>query len=141
MNRKYLLISFLMLMLTFTSCSYHANYNISSLKKGINIDETIELMEEGDFGLELIDDEYENELYNVKEIENSEVLIVNRIYTPKLGYDEVYYILAFEDNKLIYWGLPYEFANHPEMKIKEIGKFASEIIVKNYAEPEGVYED
>lgn len=36
------------------------------------------------------------------------------------------YFAVFEDNKLLYWGYPYEFNRHPDIRLNEIGRLAVE---------------
>lgn len=37
------------------------------------------------------------------------------------------YIAVFENDKLLYWGHPYEFNRHPDPRLNEIGRIAVEM--------------
>jgi len=46
------------------------------------------------------------------------------MFTLKLGGITADYIAAFNDDKLLYWGHPYEFNRYPDPVINEIGREA-----------------
>ncbi len=43
-------------------------------------------------------------------------------FTLKLGGITADYVAAFSDDKLLYWGHPYEFNRYPDPVINEIGR-------------------
>jgi hypothetical protein len=45
-------------------------------------------------------------------------------FTLKLGGIKADYLAAFNDDKLLYWGHPYEFNRYPDPVINEIGREA-----------------
>lgn len=46
-------------------------------------------------------------------------------FTLKLGGITADYLAAFNDDKLLYWGHPYEFNRYPDPEINEIGREVS----------------
>ncbi len=73
------------------------------------------------------------DLENLKQTINpTKVLITKKYYLGQVGDKESFYIFAFENDKLIYWGLPLEFARVNDLKLNEIGELTVKIIQKEY---------
>ena len=47
-----------------------------------------------------------------------------QVYELHNGGDNSDYLAVFENDKLLYWGYPYEFNRHPDATLNEIGKTA-----------------
>ena len=48
----------------------------------------------------------------------------------KAAGNENYWIYAFKDNKLFYWGYPYQFKRHEDNEIRIFGEYATQYMVK-----------
>ena len=54
-----------------------------------------------------------------------------QVYALSMGNVTSDYLLAFKNDKLIYWGYPYEFMRHSDPAIVEIGRWTVEKIEKD----------
>lgn len=91
---------------------------------GLTQIETINLMKDYTCGYYKINDK------SYTEINNPELSsLSSKKYSVIVGYKgNVYHYWAFENDKLIYWGLPLEFARHESQIINEIGIEAAKLI-------------
>lgn len=53
-----------------------------------------------------------------------------QVYKIAMGDYQSDYFLAFKDNKLYYWGFPYEFSRHSDPFINDIWRWAMEELKK-----------
>ena len=58
--------------------------------------------------------------FELTEIKDMSIKV--RVFSRKEGYSQVY--VAFVDNRLYYWGYPYEFNRHSDPLINKIGHLA-----------------
>ena len=47
-----------------------------------------------------------------------------QVFEIDLGSYSALYLAVYSDDKLLYWGYPYEFNRHPDPLLNEIGKTA-----------------
>ena len=57
--------------------------------------------------------------YKIEKLGKIDIFYYNMFMYKRLG---VYYILAFENDKLLFWGLPEDFNKSPDPKLNKIGK-------------------
>ena len=119
----------LILVLAFISCSPIIHKGLWKLKKGLNETEVIEIVDD-------------NKKTEVLKIEKSEIIKVTlksddiNKYSIIIGkkfinFDDQYYVYAFKNNQLIFWGTTLEFARHESPMINEIGEQSIKYIEKD----------
>jgi hypothetical protein len=145
MKRKSSIYCSLIFILLLASCSQYyrmqllsSNINLLSIKKGMPSNEIDSLIQENnDTKLIIINKKNVFEIPIEKEKpEKYEVIIEKRILPIGLRF----YIYAFNNNKLFYWGTPLEFARNESAIFNEIGIESAKLIEK-YKESEKSIED
>lgn len=128
--KKY--ISLLILLSIFTiSCSHQINKEFLKIKKGLSSEEVMSIIDDnGGTNYLSLHDNYVNEI-KVSNSTNKYTMIIGRkVYVTT--YQK--YVYAFENNKLIYWGLPIEFARNSSPLINQIGEEAIRLLNEYDAE-------
>ncbi|MCX6155016.1 MAG: hypothetical protein NT007_12760 [Candidatus Kapabacteria bacterium] len=62
------------------------------------------------------------ETIEISEIPNKKVVV--DVYPMSNGAHTSFYFIAYVDDKLVYWGYPYEFGRHKDEMINKIGEIA-----------------
>ncbi len=131
------ILIFILLTLLLSSCHYTAYVRLLHIKYGMPSNEVMQILASDNFDnkdVHLINGEKDfYDLENLKQTINpTKVLITKKYYLGQVGDKESFYIFAFENDKLIYWGLPLEFARVNDLKLNEIGELTVKIIQKEY---------
>lgn len=128
-NNKILLICISLSLLFISSCSNLYFEDLAHIKRGMTIEEVVNVLENNEFdkGLELISSEIDEDIYDINN-SNMRALIVEKEHP----FEEIYYVMLFEDNKLEYWGENYHFVSHPDEKISSLSRQFSEILEEHY---------
>lgn len=117
-----LIISFLIFVSSCNSFVYRSNLE---LRKGQPVVTVKKILDDDSY----IDDFSDNDFYKIDEPEFNhfgkiELIIKKRYYID----DYQYYVYAFRDDKLIYWGYPVEFTRSGNELLYLIGRKAADII-------------
>jgi|GEM_PF-910426 len=120
------------------SCTSYMYYQIYQLRLGMDKANVFDVIEsdEHDRSLFLINS-FEEDLYNIsKKVNESNisVLIVYKYFSDVTWNEDSYYYLAFQDDKLLYFGMPFELTRHSNELISKIGEEANQIVLKEYKE-------
>lgn len=133
-------ILFLISIFAISSCSYFAYERLMNIERGMDKTDLVNVMESDEYSnddVTLINDS-ESDMHDISnEVNGSEkisVLICNKYQILQDGSETPYYIFAFENEKLLYWGLPLEFGRNKNKKIQQIGDAAQKIIKEKYLE-------
>lgn len=121
------LIMLSMLLLLSSCASYFLYEELAHIHKGMTISEVKTVVDSGDFGfgIGLINDEIEKDMYT----SNS----VKYLVTERTAYGEYqYYVFLFQNDKLVYWGFPYQVANHSKSEISDASADISKTIKEKY---------
>ncbi len=122
------IILLLMFAMLFSCSSPIIHRGLWKLKKGINTAEVINIVEDNS-GTKLIEvDGKSASAINVPNVTNKYAVVIGQKYMY-LNYQ--YYIFAFENDKLIYWGTPLEFSRHTSPLINQIGELSIPLIEKD----------
>lgn len=131
------LIIFMTFTIILTSCLSTSYMRLLNIRMGMSSEQIFNILESdeyNDYDVHLINGR--EDLFDISQQVQSnssiKVLIANKYYPMQSGDDEPYYLFAFEDEKLIFWGLPLEFARKNDPKINKIAELAVEIINKDY---------
>jgi hypothetical protein len=119
-----ILISFLLL----SSCSQLAFRSLMQIKKGSSLSD-VESFTLNDQFVQSID-HYDNDTYDISsEMKTSAKrpvhVIVKKLYHAQSNQ---YFVFAFEDEKLVYWGYPIDFEKTREPFLQKIGDLSNGII-------------
>jgi len=121
-------IMIITIILLLTSCSSHFFYEeLAHIHKGMKIDELKNVIESEDFGygIALINDEIEKDIYTSNNIKY--------LVTERAAYRESsYYVFLFQNDKLVYWGFPYQIANHSQSEISGASPDISKTVKEKY---------
>lgn len=115
------------------SCTTYKFAALYQLRRGMSYQEAKQVLTDENYdGMETISS-YESDTYTEK-IENDSIRIVFMMkeYQARTKNDEALYIFAFQNDKLIYWGFPYEFTLSQNAKYSKIGTKAMEIANTKY---------
>ena len=122
------IILILMIGMLFSCVSPIIHKGLWKLKKGIKTEEV----------LNIIDDNVGTKLIKVGKKTITEIkidqasskfsVIIGQKY---MNFSYQYYVYAFENDKLIYWGTPLEFARHSSPVINQIGEISIPLIEKD----------
>lgn len=128
-GKNKILISIFFSLFMISSCSTFYFEDLAHIKRGMTIEEVINIVEDEKFdsGLSLVSSDYNEDMYNF-DSGNMKALIVEKEHP----LEEVYYIMLFEDNKLEYWGENYHFVSHPDERISSMSKQFSKILSEHY---------
>jgi len=128
-SKKIVLICISLSLFFITSCSTFYFEDMAHIKRGMTMEEVINIVEGDKFdsGLTLISSDYNEDIYEVKG-SNMKALIVEKEHP----FEEVYYVMLFDDNRLEYWGENYHFVSHPDDNISSMSKQFSEILEEHY---------
>lgn len=110
-------------------CSGIMHEGLWPLKKGLPAEKVLELVDDnsGTDCLEINDKNISS--INLKsDATKKYTVIIGRKY---MNFAKQYYIYAFENDKLIYWGTPLEFARHSNALINQIGTECVPMIEKD----------
>ena len=111
-----------------TSCASHFFYEeLAHIHKGMTTTELKTILDSGDFGhgIGLINDEIEKDMYTSNSIKF--------LVTERVAYGEYqYYVFLFQNDKLVYWGFPYQVANHSKSEISGASPDISKTIKEKY---------
>lgn len=120
------------------SCSYYMYYQIYQLRLGMSKAEVFDIIESSEHDRSLfIINSFEEDMHNIsKRVKEKDVkiLIVYKFFSDVTENEDSYYYLAFKDDKLLYFGMPYELTRHSNELISKIGEEANQIVMKGYKE-------
>lgn len=110
-----------------SSCNSFVYRSNLELRKGQPVATVLEILKHDSY----VDDISENDFHKIDEPEFNhfgkiELIIKKRYYID----DYQYYVYAFNDNKLIYWGYPIEFTRSGNELLYLIGRKAADIIIE-----------
>ena len=121
-------IIMLSLVLLLSSCaSYFFYEEFAHIHKDMTISELVTVIESDDFGygVGLINNEIEKDMYSSNSIKY--------LVTERIAYGEYqYYVFLFQNDKLVYWGFPYQIANHSKSEISGASPDISKTIKEKY---------
>ncbi len=100
-----------MLAFTLVSCSIFTQGEANKLVMGISPEAAKEMVSD------VPHDEFE---FTVMSIPNDKFLAIE--YIMALGTSRTPFFLVFRNNKLFYWGFPYEFNRYPDAEMNAIGR-------------------
>ena len=138
---KKLLIILPLLILVLSSCSNYSYQNLLHIRKGMLTDEVVEVISsfwKPNFDVFMIENS-QSDLYDISRQIKSKTNTTILITMKKSAGQRPYYIFAFENDKLIYWGLPVDFKRSANDKFIRIAKAAVKIIRRDY--PEETWND
>lgn len=121
-----IMLSFVLLLSSCTS-AFLLYENLAHIHKDMTTQELKNVLENDDFGygVELINDDMEKDMYT----NNS----IKYLVTERRAYGESsYYIFLFQDDKLVYWGFPYQIANHSKSEISGASPDISKTVKEKY---------
>ena len=133
---KYL-IALLIPLFMISSCSFQMTKtvfeDIMNIRIGMDKASALEIIDDDD-GFYIIND-FEKDIFDIsKKISSDkakyEILIAKRFRST----NPEFYIFAFKDNKVLYWGYPNEFARENNKVFEEIAVAGIEIIKNDYIE-------
>ncbi len=114
-----------------SSCTYFLFEELAHIHKGMSLEEVRTVIDNSDYGpgIDLINDEINQDLYTYNN--------VKYLVTERNSYVEIeYYIFIFVEEKLVYWGLPYQIANNSNSEISSTSEDISRTIREKYLQPE-----
>ncbi len=138
--KKLILLSTIAIL--FSSCTYVYFQDLANVGKGMSLDKVIETLESDDYDDGIIElNSFDEDVYDVGG--NTKVMLALKYQPPQYfgtfaflqnWFDEphAYYLFAFENDKLIYWGLPIDFYKTGKDKLEKIADQANDIINKEY---------
>lgn len=111
-----------------TSCTMFLYEELAHIHKGMNATEVTNVIDSGDYGpgIELINDDINEDLYSA---DNNIKYLVTEKFTPQ---ETEYYIFVFQNDKLVYWGAPYQIANHSDPDISNSSYEISKTVKEKY---------
>lgn len=126
MRNKLILGFFIACLMTACSGDPMIHRELLKINMGMNSIQTAEIIDENS-GSKLLS---LNDSTVVKlNISNKKNNTYSVIFSKKMVFiSKIYYIYAFENDKLIFWGTPLEFARHPYPIINQIGEEAAKLI-------------
>lgn len=103
---------------------------LSYIHKGMNLEEVVDVISSSNYskGLDILNSNIDKDLHILKD--NSQILVTEK-YSP---IENEYYIFMFKENKLLFWGLPYQFMNNSNPTIKNASIEISAILNEKYIE-------
>lgn len=120
-------ITVIFLTLFVTSCSYFLFEELAYIHKGMSLEEVISVIDNPEFGpgIDRINEEINQDLYTHNN--------VKYLVTERNSYVETeHYIFIFVEEKLVYWGLPYQIANNTNPEINNSSFEISKTIREKY---------
>lgn len=98
------------------------------IHKGMNTTEVTNVLNNSDYGLgiELLNDDIKEDLYST---DNNIKYLVTEKFTPQ---EMEYYIFVFQNDQLVYWGLPYQIANNSDPDISNSSYEISKTVKEKY---------
>lgn len=99
--------------LVLTSCSSFELSDANKLQKGMTTAQVLNTVSKGP-----------DNIFDIRIPSRPNVQYTIYQFTLKLGGITADYLAAFNDDKLLYWGHPYEFNRYPDPVINEIGREA-----------------
>lgn len=124
-----------MLTISFASCTSTFMYQeLAYIHKDMTVDQVADVVtsEEFDEGISLVNEEMKQDLHTLKSIpgENLQALITLKYYPTEEGN----YVFLFKDNKLLYWGLPYQISNSSNEIVRKASVEIATLIENKYYE-------
>lgn len=108
------------------------------IEKNMSVEEVISILESNDYDnedVEIINDP-QTDMYDISDKvdgSNDAKILITKKYAPLQGGKwKPYYIFAFDNEQLLYWGMPLEFNRSPHKKLNQIGTEAMNIINEAY---------
>jgi len=139
MKKSLIILSLLFLVLS--SCSNFSYKNLLHIRKGMVTDEVVEVISsfwKPNLDVFMITDA-RSDTYDLSRMIKSKTKTTILIATKKSVGQKPYYIFAFENDKLIFWGLPVDFKRSANDKFIRIAQAAVKIIRRDY--PEETWHD
>lgn len=122
------------LLIGFASCTTYVYDELTYIHKGMSLNEVSDIVSSEDFsdGIFMISENRDDDVYdlNMEGQSGLKYLVTEKYFQDEDGY----YVFLFQDDKLIYWGLPYEFVNNRNATIKNASINISNTIVSEYLE-------
>ena len=127
------IISFLSILIL-SSCVSVLYIKFADLEKNLPMKEVISIIESdinSDTQTMFILNSLKEDTHDISnDIPNIKILLIKRFNVAiKTG---LFYVLAFENDKLIYWASPLDFTKSDDAKIEKIGIIVSDIINTQY---------
>lgn len=111
-----------------SSCTPFLYQEMAYIHKGMNIEEVTKVITNTEYGsgIELLNDDIKEDLYST---DNNIKYLVTEKFTPQ---EMEYYIFVFQNDQLIYWGLPYQIANNSNPDINNSSFEISKTVKEKY---------
>jgi hypothetical protein len=132
MIKKILLI---LIAISFVGCTSTFMYQeLAYINKNMSVDEVADVVtsEEFDEGISLVNEEMSQDLHSLSaNIGDKLQVLVTLKYYPT---EEAHYVFLFQDNKLLYWGLPYQIANSSNELVQKASAEITALLENKYIE-------
>ena len=132
MIKKIILI---LITLSFVGCTSTFMYQeLAYIHKNMSVDEVADVVtsDEFDEGISLVNDEMSQDLHSLSSnIGDKLQVLVTLKYYPT---EEAHYVFLFQDNKLLYWGLPYQIANSSNEIVRKASTEITALLDYKYLE-------
>jgi len=131
---KYILILSITILGLF-GCTSYKFASLYQLKRGMTYDNATAILTDEHYnGMELISS-LKDDTHTIKKGEDTyKVLFMIKKYRRQTSNHESLYMFAFQNDKLLYWGFPYEFNLSHDSKYNSIGEGATEVAKQKYKE-------
>lgn len=115
------------------SVSHKVHEGLYKIRKGMSHTDVGKMIFEY-YYLKEIDDFYRDDVYE-RRINNKDLKLafIIRMF-PNTREREALYLLLFEDDRLLYWGYPYEFTFSENRLYQQVGEEAVDIIRESYSD-------
>lgn len=122
--KKFLIV---ILSILFVGCTHFLYEELAHIEKGMTTAEVKNIVVDSEYGvgIDLHNDDISEDLYTKG---NLSYLIAEK-YTPM---EFEHYVFIFSNGKLVYWGSPYQVANHSDSEISELSVDISKTILEKY---------
>lgn len=110
-----------------SSCSNFVYEELAHIHKGMSNVEVKNIINNDDFGpgIELYNDDISEDLYTSGDV----TYLVAEKYSP---IESEPYVFVFIDNRLVYWGFPYQVANNENPKIRKSSLSITKKVLEEY---------
>ena len=128
----------LFIAVTLVSCTTIAYQRLMEVEKGMQVEDVVSILESSSFNnkdVTLINDA-KTDMYDISDkvdgSDDAKVLIAQKYDPKQKGSKTPYYIFAFDNEQLLYWGMPLEFNRSSNPMLIQIGSEAINIINEAY---------
>ena len=129
----------LIVIISFTSCINLVLQQLWYIKKNMSYNEVTNIIDSDDYNKSITYiSNKQNDTHNLTNVieKDSKVLLTYRKIQKYHPFNNSYYAFYFKEDKLVYWGLIYEFARHKNPELNKVAEEISKIIREKYEKSE-----